>query len=857
MPRGEPTTAFRRVRELFEHALDLPAEERTAFLDERCGEGDGSVRAEVEELLALDEVESGVSDLLDRGAERYVDRAGLDLGGRIGDYELQEVLGSGGMGTVYAAQQSEPRRRVALKVLSLALANDQAARRFRWEAEVLARLQHPGIAQVFAVGVHGAGRIELPWFAMELVPDALDLVSYADEHGLDQRARLELLLQVCDAVHHGHLHGVVHRDLKPQNVLVDSHGRAKVIDFGIARSMAQDTPAVSMTDGGVVLGTLHYMSPEQLRGQAVDLRSDIYSLAVVAFELLAGRRPFMFDETTPLAVAKTVENQQAPRLSTVLKGADRDLEVVLQKALRRDPNERYSAVAEFADDLRAFLDNRPVRARAPSTLYQLRMFARRRRGLVGSLIVIAAFATVALAVVLWQNRELARRERVAQRVAQFARDFLAESALMRTKGVDYTVREALDEAAAALERERFESPAIEAELRQLVGDTYRSLSAPVIAERHLLRARTLWLEAEGAHSTNAIDTSIALVVALREQNRVADARRLLDDSKATLTEAQNAAELADDPRWWKLQFHDAYLMRHEGRLDEANALLHEVVAARERLLGPDAEATIVAMHSLGLLLLMQYDNEAARDMLTDAVDRADRSDHPPASRWQIADSLGEAWLAVGEIDRAIARHREAYTAFEELAGPDHQVTLGAAYHLLKALHHKGDRGELEEVARTMLPRCERTFGADDPRTMDVLQALAVARLQAGDFDAAIAHMERAYATNRRVKGRAHPGTFSTAHNLMHALLTGERPARALEASNEMLAALDDTATAEQLPRGTVGITWLLRARALAATDSPEARTAADRATAILTADLTAEHPLAQQAKALAAELAAR
>ena len=141
--------------------------------------------------------------------------------------------------------------------------------------------------------------------------------------------------------------------------------------------------------------------------------------------------------------------------------------------------------------------------------------------------------------------------------------------------------------------------------------------------------------------------------------------------------------------------------------------------------------------------------------------------------------------------------------------------------------------------------------------MDVLQALAVARLQAGDFDAAIAHMERAYATNRRVKGRAHPGTFSTAHNLMHALLTGERPARALEASNEMLAALDDTATAEQLPRGTVGITWLLHARALAATDSPEARTAADRAIAILTADLTAEHPLAQQAKALAAELAAR
>ncbi|MCK5941209.1 MAG: serine/threonine protein kinase, partial [Planctomycetes bacterium] len=227
--------AFRRVRELFEQVVDLPGEQREAVLAREC-QGEPDVRRDVEELLACDGGREDLASLLDRGAALFTPGRTVGVGGKVGPFELQRVLGSGGMGTVYEAEQDAPRRRVALKLLSLALASEQAVRRFQWEAEVLANLHHPGIAQVHAVGVHAAGDIELPWFAMELVPGARDLLHYARHHDLTLRACVELFLQVCDAVHHGHLQGVVHRDLKPQNVLVDEHGRAKVIDFGIARS---------------------------------------------------------------------------------------------------------------------------------------------------------------------------------------------------------------------------------------------------------------------------------------------------------------------------------------------------------------------------------------------------------------------------------------------------------------------------------------------------------------------------------------------------------------------------------------------------------------------------------------------
>jgi len=884
---------FQRVRQLFEMAVELPRDDQVALLRRECGDDDDT-RAEVEQLLRCDTRSCELGGMLDRGPDLLLTGKSPKVGGRIDAFALCSVLGSGGMGTVYEAEQDEPRRRVALKVLSLGLASEQAVRRFRWEAETLARLRHPNIAQVHAVGVHRSGDIELPWFAMELVPGARDLLSYAKAHELSLRERIELLLQVCDAVHYGHLQGVVHRDLKPQNVLVDVDGRVKVIDFGIARSMAGD--AGGITEQGVAVGTLHYMSPEQLlRGGDVDLRSDIYSLGVVAFELIAGRRPFVFDETTPMVVAETVTKHDAPRLSTVARGVEKDLEVVVQKALRREVDERYASVREFAEDLRAYLDERPVRARAPSTFYQVRMFARRRRGLVASLGVIFGMLVTGLSMVLYQNGELEargvelsekntaladseallgrknddlaravrelesknveleRRQRVSSRLAQFAKEFLDSASLTSTRGLDYTVREALDVAAARIEDETFEDPAVEAELRLLIGETYTSLTLAQQAEHHLERAVALFGGVDGAVSRRVAAATTSLAICLREQGRNDDAMAAIDAAAAAFGPAHEGEEL-----WWRIQHNRAYVLRHLGRLEDALALFRRVVAARERLLGENDQATVISMHNLGTLLLALRRPEDARDVLADAVARAEADpDHPRASTLQIQDNLAEAWRDLGELDRAAAMHRATMAEFEQVVGPDHQVTIGCGYHLLKVLYAQRDVDGLEQLARELRERCRRAFGPTDYRTMDVTQALAAALFLRGDVDEAVRLQRESLRNIRDERGPAHPDTVNAGNNLMQALLRAGDHAGALLVADGLCAdALDDDDAVAQMPPQHVGLALLLRAQALVGLDRrADARACVARAAAHLEGALPAEHPVRRQADALRAELA--
>ncbi|MCB9878254.1 MAG: serine/threonine protein kinase [Planctomycetes bacterium] len=846
------TTSFPRVRALFEQALEVPVGARATFVREHSG-GDAALCAEVEALLRCDTDGGAAAALLDRGAAPLtasMASAVAEPGGDIGGFRVVRVLGSGGMGTVYEAEQAVPQRLVALKVLSLGLCSEQAVRRFRWEAEVLAKLRHPGIAQVFEVGVHRQGALELPWFAMELVPSARELVDHAAQQGLDLRQRVELLIEVCEAVHHGHLQGVVHRDLKPQNVLVDGDGRVKVIDFGIARSMAGE--AADLTQGGAA-GTPQYMSPEQLQGGDVDLRSDVYALGVILFELIAGRRPFVADTASPYAIAEQVIGGEAPRLSQFVP-VPRDLELVVQMALCRDVDRRYASAAALAADLRAWLESRPVQARAPSTAHQLRLFARRRRGLVAAVTAIVAVVVLSLLVVLAQNRELEQRERLARRVAGFARDFLAESSVMQTRGTDYTVREALDVAADRLADERFEDPAIEAELRQLVGETYRGLSLPAVAEGHLQRARTLWTAVEGPVGPRRMRAATSLLLTWHDLGRDAEAQALLDE-----LERDYAAVATDDATWWSLRHNRAFLLRGQGRLRDAEAIYREVVAARERLLGAGDDETIVTRHNLGTLLMALGQPDEARQVLERALADAEASQQPEASVWQIADNLAEAWREGGRLDEAAAMHRRAMAGYEQLLGPDHALTIGCGYHLLKVLFRQGEFDELGTLSRELLQRCTRAFGDDDYRTLDVLQAVAIACQHDGRTDEALQLLARAFATQQRNDGLLHPSTINFGLRLCRTQLDAGHGAPALALAERLCDALAaDPDRAGQLPPGHAGACQLCRAKALVAVGRrDEARAALAIARAELAAQLPPGHDLLQQVDAVAAELADR
>jgi formylglycine-generating enzyme required for sulfatase activity len=398
--RVPPSERWDRLSSLFQRSLALNAGERAAFLETEC-RGDRGLQLEVERLLEAHAVSGSFLDPPRPAVRAPRDRGDANalIGKRIGSYRVLGVIASGGMGTVYDAEQERPRRRVALKMM-LAGQTPSAARRFRYEAEILARLKHPGIAQIYEVGIHvesveGAS-VEIPWFAMERVDGAKTLIEHARERGLGLEPRLELIRDVCAAIGHGHEKGVIHRDIKPSNLLVDSSGRVKVIDFGVARAHgAESSQSILVTRAGELIGTFQYMSPEQIEGdtESLDVRSDVYAIGLVLYEMLCGRLPYDLDGLPLSVVARTIcENPPIPP-RTLRPDVPRELSWIALRALEKDPKRRYESASELADDIRRFLANEPVLAGPPSTVYRMRKFVRRHA-------VIVTAATLALAALL-------------------------------------------------------------------------------------------------------------------------------------------------------------------------------------------------------------------------------------------------------------------------------------------------------------------------------------------------------------------------------------------------------------------------------------------------------------------------
>ncbi|MEM7623312.1 MAG: serine/threonine-protein kinase, partial [Planctomycetota bacterium] len=433
-------TSDDQIRTIFEEALDVPTHERSRFLASRC-DGDERLRAEVESLLRHASSDGMVSE-----TSAPTDAFGPAVGGsgtgvpvdagdpeEVAGYKIVRKLGQGGMGVVYRAVQGAPRRTVALKLIRQHLVNERAVQRFRIETEALARLQHPGIAQLYEAGVATLPTGEQPYFAMEYIKGR-PLMKFVSANGLDITQRLQLFTRITEAVHHAHSRGVVHRDLKPANVLVTDDGQPKIVDFGVARLADVELDVTrAVTEAGQLIGTLPYMSPEQVGGDpdAIDTRTDVYSLGVMLYELLAGRLPYDISRKALAEAVRVIQEVLPESLSSISRVYRGDVETIVAKALAKEPERRYASASELASDIGRYLNNEPISARPPSAAYQVVKFAKRHRAMTVAAGAVAAglvLGGAGLGVGFVRASQAAHAERIAREDAELRLDQLEKFA---------------------------------------------------------------------------------------------------------------------------------------------------------------------------------------------------------------------------------------------------------------------------------------------------------------------------------------------------------------------------------------------------------------------------------------------
>ena len=701
-----------RVRGLFEAALDLEPDQREAFLERECA-GDGALLGEVLALLRADTGESGATPLLDTDPRSVLATRDL-VGATIGGFRVVRLLGAGGMGAVYEAQQERPQRTVALKTLAVRFPSERARRRFEDEADILARLRHPAIAQVLAAGTTRIGELEVPWFAMELVEEPRTIDCFAREQQLDVRATLALFATVCDAVHYAHQSGVIHRDLKPANVLVDRHGRAKLIDFGIARFAERDALS-RFTRTGEILGTLAYMSPERLeradRGDHGDnVPADIYALGVILYELLAGRSPFLLGELPPARAMEVLRAADPPPPSRVAAAIPVELDWITAKAMAREPGRRYASVAELAQDLHRFARHEPLAAGPPSATYRLRKLAWRHRVLLGT--ATAAFVAVSIGFVVamrgWSRVEAA--ERLAQRKAQTLtevnrfQDDILRGAYGSEKGSDVRLVDVIDKAVVALEAKQFTDPVVEIGARTSIGVSYLGLGRLQDAERHLLRARML-LDEHGFDPREGWGMLVSNHLALvhEEQGKHEQAER---DMRRSLAD-RIAAYGADHEHVAVGQSNLANMLMDRGQFAEALELALTARRTLQRVRGEHSDYTINA-HGLVARALsgLRRDEEAEQAFAATRAlaERHLHHDHP--GRLGLLSAYAAFLFKLRRFEDAVVVQQEVAASRERVSGPEHPSTLQAWSSLAAGQAELGRHADAEAICRRVAPGWE-------------------------------------------------------------------------------------------------------------------------------------------------------
>ncbi len=859
--------SWQRIKALFESARMQPADQRAAWLDRACGD-QPAVRAEVLSLLEADaqslpwldgDVVEAVPALF--APERPGSPHAVAMPERVGPYALVRELGRGGMGTVYLGKRADEQfdQEVAIKLIKRGMDSDELVARFRRERQILATIAHPNISRLLDGGMTRDGQ---PYLVMERI-EGEPIDRFCERHQLPIARRLGLFRSVCDAVHHAHGCLVVHRDIKPGNVLVTAEGVPKLLDFGVAKLLdAAHGPARSMVTTGAVPLTADYASPEQLRGDVITTASDVYALGVMLYELLTGRRPHQLASLDRRAAERRVCETDPPLASTVAAVVDSgrpqrrwrrqltgDLDRIAAKALHREPRRRYGSAAQLSDDLRRHLAGLPVIARPDTLLYQAGKLARRHRVVASAAVLVALSLVMGLVATSWQariaraERERAREEATtATEVADFLAGVLQETDPFARQGEEMSVPALLDRAAVRIEDELRGQPRVRARVLETLGVALGRNDVLDHARTLLEEALAIRQEALGPQAPETADSLRAIGGLLRRAGDLAEAEAALRRALAIHQARGGAESVAAAEVVGEL----ASVLRERGAFDQAVPLARQSLSIRRARFADGSVEVAEALNDLALLLTERGDLAGAEPLYREALAmyRARHGEGHPSVGITLQ-NLSDLLLKQGRLGLAIESMQQSLAITRASVGDSSHLASGL--NTLGVLLRRADRfEEAREAYEEALALQHRLLGSEHPAVATTSTNLAVILMTVGDLSGAEAQLTGALSILARQNGNEHPARVQSLHVLGQLRLHQDQPDEAVVAYRQALM-LVEQARGREHPQVASVLVGLGRAQ-LAAGEAPAAEDALRRALAIRQAALGPEHDAVASAK---------
>src|SRR5579863_1831637 len=795
---------WEQVKELFALALERDPKERSSFLSQACG-GDDSLRTEIESLLSSFD---GASTFLDDcpAADLLSAQSSAMTGRRIGAYRIVREIGQGGMAVVYLGERDDQnyRKQVAIKMVKPGIDTEQILQRFRNERQTLAALDHSSIVKLLDGGSSADG---LPYLVMEYV-EGLPIDQYCDLNKLSIDDRLRLFRQVCAAVQYAHENLVIHRDLKPGNILIAKGGVPRLLDFGIAKLLNPEcfqTPLVTRTDWHPM--TPEYASPEQIRGQAITTASDVYSLGVLLFELLTGNRPYRATSQSLLEMERLICESEPEKPSAVVQASQTkektardgqartaiaaesmstlcglqpvelqrrlrgDLDTITMKAIEKDPSRRYATVSEFSADIGRHLSHEPVLARPASATYRAGKYIRRHPVGVtvaaGVVLLLAGFA----AMQSFQLRRITRERDRANWVTTFMEGMFKVSDPSESRGNSITAREILDKASTDIDTAPAQNPELQAQMMHVMGDVYKNLGLFPRAQSLYERSAEIRRRVLGPENADTLRSIDDLAWILNQEGRAADAEKLQRQTVATRRRVFGTQNLDT----LKSMSNLAWTLDREGNYAEAEKLEREVLDIRRRVLKiEDDRETAGTMNNLAATLGHEGHYPEAEKLKRETLDIRRRILGPENQETLTAmNNLAATFQQEGRYGEAEKLQRETLNLQRRILGPEHPDTLRSINNLAHTLVMEGHLAEAEPLQREALSTKQRVLGPEHQDTLWAMNSLAWTLQQEGHFSEAEKLQRQTMEIQRRVLGPDRPNTLSTMADLA-VTLTKER-----------------------------------------------------------------------------------